>query len=372
MSDLASVLSDHVPALVPGAVAAVWRCGEEEVVAVGDARPDSLFRVTSMTKPVMAAAALSLVADGTLALDAPIDRWLPELADRRVLVRPSGPLDETVPSPRPITVEDVLTFRLGLGMPPAPLDAYPVQRAEAALGTRALGPPMPATELDLDTWLARLGILPLLAPPGERWLYSAGSHVLGALLARATGRPLAEVVRERVLDPVGMVDTGFVVGSDDLHRLGPQLDAEGAVVDPADGQWARPRSLDDAAAGLVSTASDYLRFGRMLLGRGTIDGVRVLPEAQVDAMLTDHLTPAQATDGAWLLDGRGWGYGLAVRAPGARPPGTPGGAGWDGGFGTTWAVDPERDLVGVCLTARLDGPELSPVHRAFWAWAYGD
>jgi CubicO group peptidase (beta-lactamase class C family) len=272
-------------------------------------------------------------------------------------------LDETVPSPRPLTVEDLLTFRLGFGMPPAPLDAYPVQRAEAALGTRVLGPPVPPTELDLDTWLARLGSLPLMAAPGERWLYSAGSHVLGALLARATGTPLDRLLRDRVLAPLAMHDTAFVAA--DPSRLGPQLDAAGAVVDPPDGQWAVARPLPDAAAGLVSTAADYLRFGRMLLA----GGAPVLPEALVAAMVTDHLTAAQRADAAWLLDGRGWGYGLAVRT-GERPPGAPGGAGWDGGFGTTWAVDPIEDLVGVCLTARLGTHEPSPVHRAFWDAAY--
>jgi CubicO group peptidase (beta-lactamase class C family) len=160
---------------VPGIVTLVSRHGETRVDAIGTmsahgGRPiqrDAIFRISSMTKPITAATALTLVDDGTIALDAAVDRWLPELADRRVMARPDGPLDDTVAAARPITVDDVLSFRLGWGMDFAATGPQPVLEAMAGLQLGA-GPPAPAVPPEPDEWIRRLGTLPLQYQPGER------------------------------------------------------------------------------------------------------------------------------------------------------------------------------------------------------------
>jgi CubicO group peptidase (beta-lactamase class C family) len=208
----------HVgPGGVPGLVALVL-CGDDEtVVTLGnlDAEPgrpvrrDSLFRITSTTKPITAAATMALVGEGLLSLDEPVDRLVPELAERRVLRRPDGPLDDSVAASRAITTRDLLTFTFGFGMVLEMFTAtepWPVLAAERKLGLATLGPPDPSVAPGPDTWIARLGALPLLAQPGERWMYNTGAAVLGVLLARAAGEPLREVLCTRLFDPLGYAD----------------------------------------------------------------------------------------------------------------------------------------------------------------------
>ncbi|MGH9096216.1 MAG: serine hydrolase domain-containing protein, partial [Acidimicrobiales bacterium] len=204
---------------VPGLVAGVARGERVHIVAAGvqsvGGRPvgrDTLFRISSNTKPMTAGVLLSLIDDGLLALDEVVDELLPELAGRRVLRRPDGPLDDTVAAERPITVRDLLTFTWGFGMQGAMFMAsepWPIFVAAAERRLSTFGPPQPATTPDPDTWMARLGELPLLAQPGERWLYQSGSQVLGVLAARVAGVPLEDVMRQRLFDPLGMQDTGF-------------------------------------------------------------------------------------------------------------------------------------------------------------------
>src|SRR5438874_5779962 len=251
-------------------------------------RRDSVFRIASMTKPIVAVAALVLVEECRLRLEDPVDDLLPELADRKVLVDGGGPLDgDTIPAHRPITVHDVLTFRLGLGMDFAAPWPQPLLEAmgELALGA---GPPEPQVPPAPDEWIRRLSKLPLLYQPGEHWLYNTGADVLGVLIARAAGEPLEEFLSERVFDPLGMVDTGFSTG--DVDRLGscyatdPQT-GERRVFDPPDGQWTTPPAFPSGGAGLVSTLDDLHAFGRMLLAGGRLpDGSRLLSPASVDAM----------------------------------------------------------------------------------------
>ena len=203
----------------PGVVAAVARGDGVHVVTKGvmaiggpPMRRDTLFRISSNTKPITAVAVLSLVETGLLELDGAVDDLLPELTDRRVLRRPDGPLQETVPALRSITVRDLLTFTWGFGMQGAMFMApepWPIVGAAADRQLSTFGPPQPATMPDPDTWMARLGELPLLAQPGERWLYQSGSQVLGVLAARAAGAPFEDVLRERVFGPLDMNDTGF-------------------------------------------------------------------------------------------------------------------------------------------------------------------
>ena len=338
----------------PGVVAAVSRGDEGYVAAAGvmavggpAMQPDALFRISSITKPVTAAVVLSLVEDGALGLDEPVDRLLPELANRRVLRRPDGPLTDTIAAERAVTTRDLLTFTWGFGMQGAMFTApepWPIVTAVAERELGAFGPPQPDTTPEPDTWMARLGELPLLAQPGERWLYSAGSQVLGVLAARAAGAPFEDVMRERVLAPLGMDDTAFY--ADDTRRLATayeRRDGKLEVSDPPDGQWSRPPRFPDGAGGLVSTAEDLLRFGRMLLLPG---GNPVLTAETVAEMTRDQLTPAQRAN-AWpgfsFLDDRGWGYGVSV---------TEWGYAWDGGLGTAWSNIPDQDLTVVVLTQR--------------------
>ena len=351
-------LEDIVEAAVargdaPGVVAAVARGDETHVAAAGvmaiggpPMRPDTVFRISSITKPVTAAVVLSLVDDGLLDLDGPVDRLLPELAGRRVLRRPDGPLTETVPAERAVTARDLLTFTWGFGMQGAMFmaaEAWPIVIAAAERELGSFGPPQPGTTPDPDTWMARLGELPLLAQPGERWLYSAGSQVLGVLAARAAGGQFEDVMRERVLGPLGMRDTAF--HARDTSRLATayeNLVGELAVSDPPDGEWSKPPRFPDGGGGLVSTAGDLLAFGRMLL-RG---GDPVLLPATVAEMTRDQLTPAQRArvwPGFSFLDDCGWGYGVSV---------TDWGYTWEGGLGTAWSNVPDQDLAVVVLTQR--------------------
>ena len=295
----------------PGVVAAVAQGDETYIKAAGTMavggppmREDTVFRISSTTKPVTAAVILGLIEDGLLGLDEAVDKHLPELAERRVLRRPDGPLDDTVPATRPVTVRDLLTFTWGFGMQGAMFTGAPTWPIVAAVEERELnsfGPPMPGTTPEPDTWLRRLAELPLLAQPGERWLYSAGSQVLGVLAARAGGAPFGEVMRDRVLEPLGMRDTGFY--APDPARLATAYenrDGQLAVTDPPDGQWSRPPRFPDGAGGLVSTAADLLAFGRMLLrGGGSVltpptvaEMTRALGETGLPAVCEDVVRAA--------------------------------------------------------------------------------
>ena len=241
-----------------GAAWLVDRAGDVSSGAAGSSAVDSIFRISSVTKPVVATLAMGLVDDGLLRLDDPVDALLPELADRRVLRTPDGPIDDTVPADRPITVRDVLEFRLGLGMDFAGPFPGTVLGALAEQGL-PVGPPAPQASPAPDEWMRIVGSVPLSHQPGERWLYNTGAQVLGVLVARAAGRPLPELLAERLLDPLGMTDTGFHVPPDRLERFGRQwLGPE--VYDEPDGQWATPPAFPDAASGLVSTVADLHAF----------------------------------------------------------------------------------------------------------------
>src|SRR6266513_3120350 len=259
---------------VPGLVTLVSRRGEVHVDAIGtraiaDSAPmrrDTIFRISSMTKPITAAATMILVEECKVRLDEPVDRWLPELAERKVLKRLEGPLDDTVPANRPITTRDLLTFRMGFGQMMAPPDAYPILKAasEQQIG---MGPPSPSTLPAPDEWMRRLGRLPLMHQPGERWMYNTGSDVLGVLIARVSGQPLETFFQERLFEPLDMKDTGFNVPTPRLDRLATSYltDPEtGALTlfDAPDGQWAMPPAFPSGGAGLVSTADDFLAFSQ--------------------------------------------------------------------------------------------------------------
>jgi CubicO group peptidase (beta-lactamase class C family) len=358
---------------VPGLVALVARGGQVHAEALGrlavggpPVARDSIFRIASTTKPITAAATLAVAAEGLIGLDEPVDPLVPELAGRRVLRRMDGPLEDTVPAARAITTRDLLTFTFGFGMVGemfASAQPWPVVAAAGELRLATIGPPDPPVPPDPDTWMAGLGSLPLLAQPGERWMYNTGAQVLGVLVARAAGQPFGEVLATRIFEPLGMRDTGFWTA--DTRRLATAYQPTQAgliVLDEPGGKWNRPPEFADGAAGLVSTADDLLAFARMLL-RG---GAPVLPLQSVRAMTTDQLTAAQKARGGLLpgfFDGRSWGFCQAVYDSGAF--------GWDGGLGTSWLVDPSRDLTVIVLTQRMfESPDPPQVHRDIQAAAY--
>jgi CubicO group peptidase (beta-lactamase class C family) len=332
-----------------------------------------------MTKPVTAAAAMMLVEDGRLKLDEPVDRLMPELAGRRVLKAIDGPLDDTVPATRPITVEDVLTFRLGWGLVFAEPGSTPIVRAVEALDLAGFGMPNPSYPYGPDEWARRLGTLPLMHQPGERWMYTVGSNVVGVLVARASGQTLPAFFQERIFAPLGMTDTAFGVADDKVGRFVPAYHPEdGKLVaydPPATSPWRHEPRFPAGDSGLISSADDYLTFARMLLAGGTHEGKRLLSEASVKAMTTDHLTAAQRTDPdaeMILTRGKGWGYGMSVVAQAAANGPPAGAVGWCGGLGTSWTSDPAKDFTAVLLTQReFDGPDPPAIHKDFWTAAYG-
>ena len=351
--------------LLAGAVTLIWQAGTvlqvneigyRDVEAGLPMQRDTVFRIASMTKPITVAAAMTLVEEGKLALSDRVSRWLPELADMQVLTDPHGPLDKTVPAMRQITIEDLMTHRSGL--------AYtfsvtgPIARAYNAVSLRQ----------DADHWLADVAQLPLVHQPGERLTYSHSTEVLGIVLSRIEGKPLQEVLTERVFGPLGMTDTGFYVSPQARRRAATmyQLDADNRlshdVMGPA--PIAPPR-FSQGGGGLWSTADDYLAFVRMLLGGGEVDGVRVLSEESVRAMRTDQLTEAQKRSpflGMPYWQGRGFGLNLSVVTDPAQstPLFGPGGVGtftWPGAFGTWWQADPTADLILIYLIQ--NAPDLS-------------
>jgi CubicO group peptidase (beta-lactamase class C family) len=371
---------------VPGIVTLIGRRGEVYVDAIGTKalgrgdpiQRDTIFRITSMTKPITAAATMILVEEGKLRLDEPVDRLMPELGGRKVLKRIDGPLDDTVPAHRPISVRDLLTFRMGFGQFWGPPNVYPIQKAEKELELMALGPPMPPTPHAPDEWVRRFATLPLMHQPGATWLYSTGSLVLGVLIARASGQPLETFFRERIFSPLGMKDTAFSVPPAKLARLATcyRANPESGALEIQDGvddsQWSRAPAFPDAAAGLVSTIDDYFAFGQMMLNKGKFGSERILSRLSVEAMTTDQLTPEQrAASGAFLGESRGWGFGVAVITRRDDVSAVPGRYGWDGGFGTSWASDPKEDIVAILMTQRLwSSPRPPPVSLDFWTSAY--
>ena len=372
---------------VPGLVTLVARRGEGHVDAIGaiaagseePMRRDTIFRISSMTKPITAAAAMILIEECTLRLDEPVNRLLPELANRQVLKRPDADLDDTVPAHRPITVRDLLTFTMGLGIMAAAPGTVPIADALAELEL-GQGMPSPQTPPAPDEWIRRLGTLPLMYQPGERWMYNTGSDVLGVLIERASGQPFEMFLKERIFDPLGMNDTGFDVIWDRIGRLAtsyvidPDSGAAEIYDEPAGGQWSRLPSFPSGGGGLVSTVDDFLAFADMLRGKGVSRGERILSRPSVEFTTSDQLTPEQKA-ASGLVPGffrvHGWGFGVAVvteRTEVAKSVGT---YGWDGGMGTSWYNDPAEDLTMILMTQQAWTSPIPPrLFQDFWTATY--
>ena len=354
---------------LPGMVTLVGRGEDVHVDAIGTMafgsdepmRRDTIFRITSMTKPILALATMTLVEDGALALDEPVDRLLPELADRKVLRRIDGPLDDTVPARRPITVDDLLTFRMGHGLIVEPTFDPPYPIIDAARDLQlVMGPPDPRTPHDPDEWMKRFATLPLMYQPGERWQYNTGSLVLSVLVARAARQPLADFLRTRIFEPLGMNDTGFSMPAEKTRRLPSNYMTNYATgkmeeqTTSGPSLWAKAPVFPSGAAGLVSTIDDYLAFARVLLNEGVHKSKRLVSQRSVRLMTTNHLTPEQMATGGPILGGQGWGFGVAVVTAPDEVSSEPGRYGWNGGYGTFWFNDPARNLVATAMTQVSD------------------
>ncbi|AKK27468.1 serine hydrolase [Mycobacterium sp. EPa45] len=343
--------------VLAGAVTLAWQRGNvlqvneigcRDVEAGLPMQRDTIFRVASMTKPVTVAAAMTLIEEGKLTLSDPVTRWLPELADMQVLVDATGPLDRTVPARRPITIDDLMTHRSGLAYVFSVVG--PISRAYGRVSFRQ----------DQDHWLAEVAQLPLVHQPGERLTYSHATDVLGIVLSRIEGKSLHAVLTERIFEPLGMVDTGFFISPDKRARAATmyRLDEESGLQHDAMGPIpvTEPRFCQGGAS-LVTTVDDYLRFARMLLGGGEVDGTRVLSQESVGLMRTDRLTDEQKQFpflGLPFWTGRGFGLNLSVVTDPAKSaqlygPGGLGTFSWPGAYGTWWQADPANELILIYL-----------------------
>jgi CubicO group peptidase (beta-lactamase class C family) len=382
------VLSGHVErGEMPGLAALVSRHGEIHVdvvgaLAFGDAAPmqrDTIFRVASITKPITAVAGLMLMEDCRFRLDDPVDTWLPELAQRRVLTSIDTTLDDTVPARRAITIRDLFTYRMGFGSVMAPPGTYPIQGAIRDLRLGGDGPPRPALAPTPDEWIRGLGSLPLMAQPGERWMYNMSADALGVLIERVSGKRLGAFMRERIFEPLGMKDTAFYVPDEKLVRfpVSYTMNHETRTLDVFDGveesAWRREPPLDSGAGGLVSTLDDYCAFCRLLLDKGRAGREQLLSRASVELMTSDQLSPGER-EGAELFFGEhsSWGLGVAVDIARREIYHSPGRFGWTGGTGTTAYTDPANGAITILFTQRsMDSPEPPRVFSDFFQAVYG-
>ena len=374
-NSIETALQGYVDAgTLAGAATLVWRGGRVVQTAIVGRRDlvrnlpverDTIFRIASMTKPVTSAAALTLYDEGRFALDEPIARVAPELAHLRVLRDPNGPLDQTDAAERPITFGDLLTHRAGLTYGDLHRGPMAAACAEALGGTmdNALGP---------DEWIARLATLPLIDQPGAGFHYGHSTDLLGFLIARLEGAPLGVVLERRIFKPLGMRDTGFVVPREKRARRAGLcgFDDEGklAALTAVPGGHAFAERPDDmtfesGGQGLWSTLDDYLAFARISLGRGEVDGVRVLRPETCAMMASNQLTSPQRATARLLgrslfATGHGYGMGVAVvtepdRADPLTCRGGVGTVGWPGAYAGWWQADPNDESVLIFLTHNM-------------------
>jgi len=388
LTNLREILRSYVDnGTIPGGVALRARGEHIELAAVGTVDADgtapmardTIFRLASITKQVVAAAVMMLVEDGRIALDEPIGKWLPELASPVVVRTPGGPVDDVVPTNRPITVFDLLTSRAGHGFP-SDFD-LPVIQVLLEEGQQKHGR-APRQVVAPDDWMEGLSNVPLVYQPGQAWLYNTCSDIQGVLIARVAGRPLPDFLAERVFEPLGMIDTGFFVPAAKIGRFTSYYHPDGAggldLADPPGGEWSTPPRFPSGAGGLVSTADDWLAFARLLLRGGTIGGTvggtvggrRLLSEESVRLMTVDHLTQGQRDASHLFLERQGWGFGAAVDVSSGDPWNVPGRYWWTGGTGTTASLTPASDTVSLLLTqVAMTGPTPTRLMRDVWTYA---
>jgi CubicO group peptidase (beta-lactamase class C family) len=354
-----------------GAAAAVWRDGAIQTAFAGwrdiesqlPIERDTIFRIASMTKPITSVAALMLVDEGRIALSDPISEYAPEFSRMRVLRSPDGPLEETDDGARPITVEDLPTHRSGLTY--GDFHRGPIARAYR----EALGGDIDS-DVAPDDWIRRLAKLPLIGQPGSAMYYGRSTDLLGLLIARIEGTSLGTVLEQRIFEPLGMKDTGFFVpqqkrdrrasayGFDDQGRLIKRI-AWGGVVVPE-----RPQDMayESGGPGLWSTIDDYMKFARLFLGDGVVEGVRLLRPKTLSMMMSNQLTDAQRENSRLLgrkpfAVGCGFGLGVSVVLKTDKADlmrrGSVGTVSWPGAFGGWWQADPNDTSVFIFLAHNM-------------------
>jgi CubicO group peptidase (beta-lactamase class C family) len=368
----------------PGAVCLVARRGKVvHLTAYGamddergkPMRQDVIFRVFSMTKPIASVALMTLYEEGRFQLDDPAAMYIPELAD--AMVFDGGTADDPAvrPPARQITVRDLLMHTSGLG----PHNG----RTPVAELYRRAGLAGPDTDMTLAEMTRRIARIPLLADPGSRWIYGVSTDLVGRLCEVIGGMPFDRHLRERIFEPLGMADTGFDVPADKVDRFAanyatrPGMPAYRLVDDPATSPYTRPRPFFSGAAGLVSTAGDYLRFCRMLANGGALDGVRILGPRTLRLMTANHLpggadlSAMAQTGGETKRHGQGFGLGFGVLLDQtvAQTIGTPGEYFWGGMASTAFFVSPADDLIVIFLT-QLVPSATYPIRRQLRATVY--
>lgn len=322
-------------------------------------QPDAIFRLYSMTKPLVGVAILQLVQDGLVQVGDPVADYLPEFADMKVLTGPG-----LVPAARPITLHDLMTHTAGLSYHFLADDPVAEQYLAAGLMDNWTVQP---TGISLADYVAKLASFPLRTQPGTQWCYSEAMNVLGRVVEIVSGRRFGDVLRDRILQPLGMVDTGFQVRPDNRERLVDvyQPDPDGGLLRISDqlGFDFAP-SADLGGSGLVGTAADYLRFARMLLNGGELDGVRILDADTARLLSTNHLGPEfgerplrAMPRGLYAEAGVGHGYcGVVIVDPERRGiPGSPGEYSWAGAADTNFWVDFQEDLVVIVMSQVFPG-----------------
>lgn len=371
---------------MPGLVSLISHKGDVQVEVLGtramdNTAPmtrDTIFRIASITKPVTAVAAMILVEECKIRLDDSVEPWLPELANRRVLRSISSEIDDTVPAARAITLRDLLTSTMGFGSVMAMPNTYMIQKYIREYQIGGDGPPRPAKAPATDEWIRRLGLLPLMAQPGERWMYNVSVDVLGVLVERVAGQRFGKFMQERIFDPLGMRDTAFSVPPEKLDRFLPAyyMNYKTNTLEVYDGvensDWVSPPPFESGAGGLVSTINDYFAFCRMMLSEGRLNGEEILSRASVDLIASDQLTPKQrAGSELFFGDFSSWGFCVAVDIRRREVYHNPGRFGWTGGLGTTAYIDPAEDMIGILFTQRMmDSPDPPRYMSDFWTTAY--
>ncbi|MSO76631.1 MAG: class A beta-lactamase-related serine hydrolase [Alphaproteobacteria bacterium] len=348
--------------------------GKMDLAADKAMRPDTLFRIYSMTKPLTSAAIMMLYEEGRFQIDDPITRFLPAFRDMRVYTGGMRQAYQSEPAARDITFKDLLTHTSGLTygfMESTPVDGM----------YRANNLDFSNAELPLAEMMERLAALPLLCQPGAEWNYSVSTDVLGALVEVISGMPFDRFLQERIIGPLGMTDTGFHVAEGQGHRLAANyMVGEGgklAVIDdPKTSRYLKPRTLFSGGGGLVSSARDYLRFADMLRLKGEVDGVRLLGRKTVEYMTRNHLPGDMADMGQPRFSessyaGVGFGLGFSVTLDPAKAGviGSPGEYAWGGAASTAFWVDPVEDMIVILLT-QLTPSSTYPIRRELRVLTY--
>ncbi|MFQ5349835.1 MAG: serine hydrolase domain-containing protein, partial [Thermoanaerobaculia bacterium] len=331
--------------------------GMRDIEAADPLEPDDIFRIYSMTKPVTSVAVMMLVESGDLELDDPVSNFLQSFEDLAVLEADGS----RAPTARQVTVRDLLRHTGGLTyglLHDTPVDRmYEESGLVAALGLDLTDAPAAEHEVqDLEEFVATLADLPLLAQPGEQWIYSASTDVLGYLVQVVSGRPFDEFLAERLFEPLGMDDTAFWVPAEKRHRFAAHYRRSKTglelVDSPQSDRYTRMPPIAFGGSGLVSTPSDYVRFAQMLLQEGELDGVRILAAETVRAMRRDHLPEGVVFPDRWFGPGYGYGLGFATLVDqDATPDADHAGVHrWVGMANTFFWIDPEADLVAMVWT----------------------